>query len=57
MVDRAAVQADRDAADAATMLDLRARRSAGILSRSAHIAWVAKAPPPATSASASSGRR
>ena len=40
MVDRAAVQAERDAPDAATMLDLHARRSAGIASRSAHIAWV-----------------
>jgi len=40
MADRAAVQAERDAADAAAMLDLHARRSAGILSRSAHIAWV-----------------
>jgi AcrR family transcriptional regulator len=40
MVNRAAVQAERDAPHAATMLDLHARRSAGILSRSAHIAWV-----------------
>ena len=40
MADRGAVQAERDARDAATMLDLHARRSAGILSRSAHIAWV-----------------
>jgi AcrR family transcriptional regulator len=40
MVNRAAVQAERDAPHAATMLELHARRSAGILSRSAHIAWV-----------------
>jgi AcrR family transcriptional regulator len=40
MADRSAVHAERDAPDAATMLDLHARRSAGILSRSAHIAWV-----------------
>src|ERR687886_105956 len=40
MVDRAAVQAERDAPDAATMLDLHARRSAGIGSRAARIAWV-----------------
>src|ERR671932_435906 len=40
MVDRAAVHAERDAPDAATMLDLHARRSAGIVARSAHIAWV-----------------
>jgi AcrR family transcriptional regulator len=40
MVNRPAVQAERDAPHAATMLDLHARRSAGILSRSAHIAWV-----------------
>jgi AcrR family transcriptional regulator len=40
MVQRAAVQAERDAPDAATMLDLHAQRSAQILSRSAHIAWV-----------------
>jgi AcrR family transcriptional regulator len=40
MANRAAVQAERDAPDATTMLDLHARRSAGIASRSAHIAWV-----------------
>jgi AcrR family transcriptional regulator len=40
MANRAAVQAERDAPDAATMLELHARRSAGIASRSAHIAWV-----------------
>ena len=40
MADRSEVQAERDAPDAATMLDLHARRSAGILSRSAHMAWV-----------------
>jgi AcrR family transcriptional regulator len=40
MADRAGVRAERDAPDAATMLDLHARRSAGILSRSAQIAWV-----------------
>jgi AcrR family transcriptional regulator len=40
MQNRAAVQAERDAPDAATMLDLHARRLAGIASRSARIAWV-----------------
>ena len=40
MAGRQGVQAERDAADAATMLELHASRSAGILSRSAHVAWV-----------------
>jgi AcrR family transcriptional regulator len=40
MAARQAVQAERDAPDAETMLELHARRSAAIASRSAHIAWV-----------------
>jgi AcrR family transcriptional regulator len=40
MAVRSEVQAERDAPDAATMLDLHARRSAGILSRSADMARV-----------------
>ena len=34
------MQAERDAPDAATMLELHAGRSAAIASRSAHLAWV-----------------
>jgi AcrR family transcriptional regulator len=40
MLARQAVQAERDAPDAATMLELHAGRSAAIASRSAHLAWV-----------------
>ena len=40
MASRAAVQAERDAPDAATMLDLHAHRSAAIAARAARIAWV-----------------
>jgi AcrR family transcriptional regulator len=40
MASRAAVQAERDAPDAATMLELHAHRSAAIAARAARIAWV-----------------
>ncbi len=40
MADRQGVQAERDAPDAETMLNLHASRSAAIASRSAHLAWV-----------------
>ena len=40
MENRAAVQAERNAPDAATMLDLHAHRSAAIATRAARIAWV-----------------
>ena len=40
MADRQGVQAERDAPDADTMLNLHASRSAEIASRSAHLAWV-----------------
>jgi AcrR family transcriptional regulator len=40
MLARQAVQVERDAPDAATMLELHAGRSAAIASRSAHLAWV-----------------
>jgi AcrR family transcriptional regulator len=40
MLARQTVQAERDAPDAATMLELHASRSAAIVSRAAHLAWV-----------------
>lgn len=40
MVNRAAVQHERDAPDAATLLDLHAHRSTAIATRAARIAWV-----------------
>src|SRR5919205_3993084 len=40
MLHRAAVQAERDAPDAASMLDLQAHRSTAIATRAARIAWV-----------------
>src|SRR5918998_2089183 len=39
MASRATVQAERDAPDAATMLDLHAHRSTAIATRTARIAW------------------